>query len=145
MSAPAFTPCSQFPGYEVSRDGRVRSFASNWRGYGSRELSQTLNASGYPSVRLQVRGKRKHIAVHRLVARAFLPTKPVWADQICHIDGDPLNNNASNLEWGDAATNAADRSRHGRAARITPEKRARMRAGYQRHRAALAAATGEQT
>lgn len=43
---------------------------------------------------------------------------------------------ADNLAWGTRAENAADRTAHGRAARITPEKRARMLAGLKRWREA---------
>jgi hypothetical protein len=116
----------------VSACGRVRSAGTNWRGYGVRELVQQANANGYPSVRLTIGDNRKHIAVHRLVADAFLPPRPVGATQIRHLDGDPTNNRADNLAWGDAASNAADRSAHGRAAPITPEKREKMSAGFRR-------------
>jgi hypothetical protein len=36
--------------------------------------------------------------VHRLIAIAFIPN-PDNLPEINHIDGDPLNNNISNLEW----------------------------------------------
>jgi hypothetical protein len=110
-----FTPCADFPSYEVSGDGRVRS-ASNWRGYGARELTVEPNEGGYPSVRLTLeKGKRKRIAVHRLVARAFLGPCPERCSQVRHLDGDPTNNCWDNLAWGTAAENASDRSAHGRA------------------------------
>ena len=117
MSAPQFTfvPCADFTGYEVSGDGRVRSVGSNWRGYGARELTVEPNADGYPSVRLTIgKGKRKRIAVHRLVARAFLGPCPDSCDQVRHLDGDQTNNRWDNLAWGTAAENAADRTTHGR-------------------------------
>jgi hypothetical protein len=128
-----FVPCADFPGYEVSACGRVRSVVSNWRGYGERELTQEPNDDGYPSVRLTIANKRrKRIAVHRLVARAFLGPCPDGCDQIRHLDGNPTNNRCDNLAWGNAASNAADRSEHGRAAPITPEKREKMRSGFRR-------------
>lgn len=64
------------PGYEVTMDGSVFSCESNWRGYGRRELVQTLNSHGYPSVRLMVNGRRVRLTIHRLVARDFLPPRP---------------------------------------------------------------------
>lgn len=51
------------PTYEVTHDGRVFSVDSNWRGYGRREMTQMLNADGYPCVRIIVNGKRKRVTV----------------------------------------------------------------------------------
>ncbi len=105
------------PGYEVTRDGRVFSVETNWRGRGRFELTPDLNSHGYPSVRIYVQGRRKRIAVHRLVARAFLDERPSFSHEICHLDGDRTNNRAENLRWGTRAENAADRERHGRTSR----------------------------
>lgn len=104
-------------GYEVTRDGKVFSLTSNWRGYGRRELSQPLNAHGYPSVRLMINGKRKRLAVHVLVARDFLPERPSASHEVRHLDGNKLNPNADNLAWGTAKDNADDRELHGRTSR----------------------------
>lgn len=104
-------------GYEVTRDGRVYSLESNWRGYGRREMRQTPNASGYPSVRITVDGKRKRIAVHVLVARNYLPPRPSASHEVRHLDGDKLNPRAENLAWGTQKDNANDRERHGRTSR----------------------------
>lgn len=105
------------PGYEVTQEGKVFSVSSNWRGKGRRELSQDLNDSGYPSVRLVINGKRTRIAVHRLVAMAYLPERPSVKHQIRHLDGNKMNSNASNLAWGTAKENASDREIHGKTSR----------------------------
>ena len=104
------------PGYRVTRDGRVFSFGHNWRGYGEREMHQTLNASGYPSVRLTIEGSRKRVPVHRLVASKYIGLCPNGM-QVCHINGDPTDNRVENLRYGTAKDNAADRDRHGRTSR----------------------------
>lgn len=104
------------PGYEVTKDGRVFSIDSNWRGRGRFELAQGLNSYGYPSVRIMVAGKRKRMCVHVLVAMEFL-VKPDGAHEVCHIDGDKTNNRVENLRWGTQRDNASDRERHGRTSR----------------------------
>lgn len=105
------------PGYEITCDGRVYSISSNWRGYGRREMRQTPNSGGYPSVRILVDGKRKRIAVHVLVAREYLPPCPSPEHEIRHLDGNKLNPCAYNLAWGTHQDNADDRERHGRTSR----------------------------
>lgn len=111
------TTVKHTPGYEITRDGRVFSIASNWRGYGRREMRQTLNDDGYPSVRITVNGKRKRIAVHVLVAREYLPPRPSTSHEVRHLDGDKMNPSAGNLAWGTPKENADDRERHGRTSR----------------------------
>jgi hypothetical protein len=108
---------SHTPGYEVTRDGRVFSVATNWRGYGRREMSQDPNDDGYPSVRILVNGKRRRIAVHILVAREYLPARPSPSHEVRHLDGNRLNSKADNLAWGTRKENADDRERHGRTSR----------------------------
>lgn len=105
------------PVYEVSRDGRVFSVTSNWRGYGEREMLWKLDADGYPRVRVIVNGKRISRFVHALVAQKYLPPQPSPMHQIRHLDGNKLNPGADNLEWGTPKENADDRERHGRTSR----------------------------
>ena len=111
------TPIPGYPGYEVAPDGRVFSVASNWRGYGPRELAQDRNSHGYPSVRLMVGGKRKRVCVHWLVAAAFLPPRPTPHHEVRHLDGNKANNHHQNLGWGTRKDNADDRQKHGRTSR----------------------------
>jgi len=99
--------------YRVSEDGRVFSFKSNWRGLGERELVQVPDDHGYPSVRVTVDGKRRHLAVHRLVAFVHLPPRPSSSHEVRHLDGSKINNHANNLAWGTRSENALDRQRHG--------------------------------
>ena len=105
------------PGYEVTPDGRVFSVDSNWRGYGQRELTQTLNSHGYPSVRMTINGVRSRRLVHSLVAAQYLPQRPSRAHEVRHLNGDKTDNSVSNLAWGTRKENADDRERHGRTSR----------------------------
>jgi hypothetical protein len=130
------------PGYRVTRDGRVFSTDSNWRGYGAREMAQHINKDGYAVVRLTVDGKRKKFRVHQLVCGAFHGPKPTPDHEVRHLDGDRTNNEARNLTWGTRSENALDRQRHGtqfnppwhdpvfRASQV-----AALRAGWERKRA----------
>lgn len=61
-------------------------------------ILKAANKQGYKSVGLSVGNKRKHLAVHRLVAQAFIPN-PDNKPCVNHIDGTRDNNHASNLEW----------------------------------------------
>jgi len=100
--------------YDVTENGKVFSVSSDWRGYGKREMKQTLNSSGYPSVRITINGKRTRIPVHKLVAQKFLEPKPSDKHEIRHLDGNKNNNHHTNLAWGTPKDNALDRRNHGR-------------------------------
>ena len=125
------TQVKHTPGYRVTEDGRVFSLETNWRGYGEREMRQTPNADGYPSVRLTVDGKRKRLAVHRLVAKEYLPPRPSLDHEVRHLDGDKTNNHAKNLAWGTRKENADDRARHGKTSHGSRHSEAIKRGIYQ--------------
>lgn len=64
-----------------------------------RELKSVLNKSGYKYVTLCVNSKRKNIAIHKLVANAFLNHIPCgYSITIDHIDGNKQNNHFLNLQ-----------------------------------------------
>jgi hypothetical protein len=120
-------PVAGFPDYFVAEDGRVFS-ATNWRGYGVREIAPVVDEHGYLKVRLTLNGRRLKRSVHRLVALAWLSGTP--QHDVRHLDGNKHNNHASNLAWGSQRDNAADRERHGRTSR-GPKHSAAIRAGLE--------------
>lgn len=102
-----------FPGYEVSDHGRVRSYKKR-TGFGQvdivdtpqRMLSETAG-DHYPRVVLASDGASTHIRIHTLVLSAFLGPRPEGME--CrHLDSDPHNNHISNLRWGTRAENVQD-------------------------------------
>lgn len=96
--------------YSVSDDGEVFSYVSGRRH--SMVLSPGGGALGkYLTVNLRVGDKRKTYSVHRLVAAAFVPN-PDNKPCVNHIDGNPTNNAASNLEWVTQRGNAQHAHRH---------------------------------
>ena len=95
--------------YEVSNRGRVRSLDRFTTGNRNRKIKGKIlrnchNQLNYCIVQLCKDGVPKKTRVHRLVASAFIPNdegKPY----VNHIDGDPSNNDVSNLEWCTQAEN----------------------------------------
>lgn len=52
----------------------------------------------YQTTSIMANGKQKPLYIHRLVAEAFIPN-PEGKPQINHKDGNPKNNDVSNIEW----------------------------------------------
>lgn len=96
-------PIYNFPNYEISEDGEVKSMNYNHTG-SCRILKPSISNNGYYGVILVKGGKRFYKTVHRLVAETFIPN-PTNLPFINHKDENRLNNTASNLEWCTAKYN----------------------------------------
>jgi len=83
--------------YLISNHGRLK-------GNGKRKTVIKLFISKRGYYRYHAKRFRKNFGIHRLVAEAFIENsenKP----EVNHIDGNKLNNAASNLEWVTASEN----------------------------------------
>lgn len=97
-------PAPNFPGYEVSDQGRVRS---------PRRILKPWHRNGYAQVSLRRKGQTVKASVHRLVLMAFV-SPPGPNQDACHNNGDKGDNRLANLRWDTRAENIRDIVRHGR-------------------------------
>lgn len=87
-----------FCGYSIYPDGAVINITRGTK------LKAQLNNFGYARVQLCNGKEKPRFFVHRLVAELYIPN-PNNLPQVNHIDGNKLNNSASNLEWCTASQN----------------------------------------
>lgn len=99
-----------FPDYSVTTDGQV---ISHKHGKTLVMKARVSSNTGYPGVSLCRDGKIFSRNVHALVAAAFFGPRPDGY-VTRHLDGNPRNNNLSNLCYGTWEENEADKERHGR-------------------------------
>jgi hypothetical protein len=101
MSGTVWSRLSDFPDYAVSGTGGVMRIADCTNRYGRSRAGTVIKSASsdnYPRVNLYVSGRMKRVAVHRLVARYFVPN-PHDKPQVNHIDGNKNRNTFENLEW----------------------------------------------
>lgn len=102
----SWKPIKGYEGYyEISNFGNVRSLDRKVKGKNGKfqslkgkNLKTPPGKPGYPTVSLQINNIPKTFAVHRLVAKHFIP-KVQGKDVVNHIDGNKTNNHHKNLEW----------------------------------------------
>ena len=93
--------------YYVYADGRV------WSSFTSKFLSvaKYTDQDGYSSMRVRLASKLYIFG--RLMLECFVGPAPSKQHQCCHIDGDSLNCELSNLRWDLPQGNSDDKYAHG--------------------------------
>lgn len=86
--------------YYIEDDGKVFSYK---RGFLEERKYSII--FGYQYVTLWSHGQHKSFRVHRLVGKYFLPSAAPGCNVINHLDGNKMNNHASNLEWATVSGN----------------------------------------
>lgn len=84
----------------------IRDNGTIWSEKRNRELKGTLQRNEYHTVYLAFNNKQYNFMVHRLVAEYFCDN-PNNYTIVHHKDGNPHNNQASNLEWVNNKINSA--------------------------------------
>lgn len=92
----------EFPGYQVSDLGRVKS--TNYNHSGNERILTGCgkrSRTGMLYYRLILwKGKKKHyVTIHRLVASSFLTSGYFPGALVDHIDSNPENDKLTNLRW----------------------------------------------
>jgi len=113
---PKIKSIPNFPGYFADKNGNVYSSRPiNGVGVLSSEkrlLKQKIGTNGYKRLTLMRNKSGVNVWVHRLILETFVG-KPPSGTECCHNDGNPTNNNLSNLRWDTRSANALDMLKHG--------------------------------
>ena len=81
--------------YKIREDGVVIRYYKNH----SKELRGNLSSNGYLMVTLSCVGRKpKQVALHRLLAIAFIPN-PDLLSTVDHINENKTDNRLENLRW----------------------------------------------
>ena len=102
-----------FPDYGISDDGRVKRLVADSRNRGFGKVLAGGWRRGYKSVVLYKDRIRYTLAVHRLVAAAFIPN-PDNLPEVNHKDLNRANCVRENLEWTTRRGNALHAASNGK-------------------------------
>lgn len=114
----------EYPGYEVSDHGRVRSYKKPGPTIHYYTIPKykklILHKKNYIAVHFWVNRKTKTFLVHRLVLLSFVGPCPQGMEA-CHKDGNRSNNHLDNLRWDTHTNNQIDNLHNG-TSKLTKEK-----------------------
>ena len=101
-----------FSNYSITKDGRVWSKPKQGSGGHKGKWLKSVLDSRYLIVELRKDKKPYKKLLHRLVLETYVGPCPEGMG--CrHLNGDPFNNNVSNLAWGTQKENVGDSIQHG--------------------------------
>jgi NUMOD4 motif/HNH endonuclease len=104
-------PVKDFPHYEVSNKGRIKSLARiDARGW--RRKERIINGSNAEISLVNEEGKQ-WFAIASIVLSAFVGPKPKHCRLSRHLDDNRDNNRVENLAWGTDADNIDDAIKNG--------------------------------
>lgn len=95
----------QFEDYKITAEGAVWSIRDFW-------LKPYTDSTGYLVVDLRKNGKKFQKRIHRLIGVTFI-LNPENKPNVCHKNGNRLDNRVENLYWGNARDNMHDAIRRG--------------------------------
>lgn len=95
----------RFPNYEVSDEGQVRNRTTGYELHGKENRQ-----NGYLQLTLYNNGVKETVAIHVLVAHAFVDGYEEGLE-VDHDDRNKLNNRASNLKWRTHIQNTRNQDR----------------------------------
>ena len=96
-----------YPNYLIYPDGRIWGNKKKGRKEGFIKINIDKTKGYYRFGLTNENGQIKY-RIHRLLAQHYIPN-PNNYDEVDHIDGNPLNNDLSNLRWCDRSINCQNR------------------------------------
>lgn len=111
-------PIPSYPGYKITREGKVWSDKSNWWLKPSIAKFGRNKLIAYRVVNLfTVDKKVRVVPIYRLLLETFVGPRP--EGMVCrHLDGDSLNDDLGNLCWGTYLENTQDMTKHYEAGKL---------------------------
>jgi len=93
--------------YFTDKTGTIYSFSRSYPN--GKILKPSVGSSGYPSVNIVFKGRRRFITVHQLICRTFISVNYIEEGYCClHADDNKLNYSLSNLSVGTYSQNNRD-------------------------------------
>jgi HNH endonuclease len=103
--AEIWAPVPTHAGYAVTENGRIR---------GPRRILRPMEGPlGHLYVLTPLPRRPRKLYVHRAVLLTFVGPPPTEEHEVRHLDGNPHNNDLSNLCWGTHTENMQDKQIHG--------------------------------